>query len=417
MSQLNSRSSFVSPSGTGCGPDRAASPATGLDRQGGPQPPDEGAVAVIIAICLLLLFGAGAIAIDLGSGWETKRDLLVDTDAAAFAAAQVAVEKGCDTGEARAAAEEFLSSNLGSTVTLSVPDQFDCSGGKVKITFTDAAQQTLSGALGVEELNVLSSSTVEFRDAFGPLRPIGICNDLAPIKAALASPPGEDGVPLVVSMEKSWHSPGGCGGEGGYWGWLCFAGNCGDSEVRPWMRDGYTGSVDLGSDEVGKRNWDDAGRDEDCDPPAGQDTCTTSQGNVPNLNSQMGADLKSLVGEQFSILVTDKIYPASACATHPCVHPWGFAYVRLDALCRVGANVNNTTLVGASDAMPNEASCKAQGGSNGDIVFAFQLFGVSQDGEPSDFSPLPALFEQCGIDHDDGDVGSGDRCDGVFHAG
>ena len=78
---------------------------------------EDGATAVLVAICLLLLVGAGAIAIDLGSAWTTKRSLVVDTDSAALAGARVLADPGGDCAAAEVAAAEFLSANLGESVT------------------------------------------------------------------------------------------------------------------------------------------------------------------------------------------------------------------------------------------------------------------------------------------------------------
>lgn len=384
---------------------------------------EDGASAVIVAIALLLLFGAGAIAIDLGSMWETKRDLVIDTDAAALAAARLAAEEGC-TDDVRQESADFLSRNLGTTIDVddlapvctTTPDL--TTPYTVQISFTDQAQQTLSGAIGAEELNVFSSSTAEFNGlATGPLRPIAVCNDHAAIQSALSSPPPSEGLTFIVSMERTWKDPASCGDAGGFWYWMCFDSNCGQSDVNSYFEDGYPGAIDLGSADADKRDWDDPARDEDCDPPPTprQDVCYTAQGTVGNLaTSTEGQKITGLLNQTFSVLVIDKIYPASdpRCSTRPCVHPWGFAYVGLEAVCQRGNHEPQADVHGDATAL-SKKKCHEEGESNGDIVFAFRLFGVSTGGTPEAFVNFSdPRVELCGVDNDPGS--ETDRCDRAF---
>ena len=52
------------------------------------RPEERGAVAVIVAIMALLLFAAAAYAIDLGNLWQTRRNMVTASDAAALGAAE-----------------------------------------------------------------------------------------------------------------------------------------------------------------------------------------------------------------------------------------------------------------------------------------------------------------------------------------
>ena len=49
---------------------------------------ERGAVAVIVAILLIVLFGFAAFALDTGNAWQSRRHLVTATDAAALAAAR-----------------------------------------------------------------------------------------------------------------------------------------------------------------------------------------------------------------------------------------------------------------------------------------------------------------------------------------
>jgi hypothetical protein len=71
---------------------------------------EQGVIAVVVAVCIVALIGATVMAVDSGSAWKTKRDLITDTDAAALAAARMfamgfadpCTQTGRDVAEAEA---------------------------------------------------------------------------------------------------------------------------------------------------------------------------------------------------------------------------------------------------------------------------------------------------------------------------
>ncbi|HET6815601.1 MAG TPA: pilus assembly protein TadG-related protein [Mycobacteriales bacterium] len=69
---------------------------------------DHGAVAVIVAICAIVLFGVAAMAVDLGNGWSRKRSAQTDADFAALAGAAFLP----DTATAISKAYDYLNTNL-----------------------------------------------------------------------------------------------------------------------------------------------------------------------------------------------------------------------------------------------------------------------------------------------------------------
>lgn len=228
---------------------------------------DDGAVAVIVALCLLLLFGAGAIAIDLGSAWETKRDLVVDTDAAALAGARSLMDGDCE--DALETAEDFLEINAGlspGTVSLVDGTDFFCSelAGTVRVDLTDEAQMTLAGAIGTDQINVYSSTTAALTEvAGGPgLRPLAACLFDDDIQDWLAGSNPGNRYKFMLNGSPATD----CGGAPGNWGFACFdpsepindddgpsgcgnaAGNdvSGNKILAKMLRYGYSGTVDLG---------------------------------------------------------------------------------------------------------------------------------------------------------------------------
>ena len=207
-----------------------------------------------MAIALLLIFGAGAIAIDLGSAWETKRESVIDTDAAALAGAKAL--DGGDCTDAEAAAELFLASNTGQPSVDLTPDvDFVLQRGRRDRTgrLTAQAQQTLSGALG----RTPSTSTPRRRHRptegtpGGGLRPFSVCMTDPAVSAWIS-----DGAGAIhrLDVTKTWQNKAkdNCqGGAPGNWGYVCYqkgkhnAGACSTQTIIDLVLDGYDGTVDL----------------------------------------------------------------------------------------------------------------------------------------------------------------------------
>ena len=55
---------------------------------------ERGSVSVLLAVCMAVVIGAGAIVIDAGQIWSSRRELVTAADAAAFAAAAAYAEYG-----------------------------------------------------------------------------------------------------------------------------------------------------------------------------------------------------------------------------------------------------------------------------------------------------------------------------------
>jgi hypothetical protein len=261
---------------------------------------DRGAATVLVAITLVVLFGAAALSIDAGSLWHTRRDVITDTDAAALAAAGHLLEDGsqCDTAGAEAESDQYLGLNDAATV----PDTFsvsyyngDCTlgAGTVEVAAHKEAQLTFAPVLGVTTAPVKARSVAQYGalNTISGLRPIGICvanshiqewiaaggDPADPTYAALRGNPAEDhpiysaaGVVHRIYFEKEQEAA--CGDSDGNWGWLDFNGNDppnGSAALNDRLRYGYEGPVSLGGPASG---------DEDCQPVSGSDDCPGSPG-------------------------------------------------------------------------------------------------------------------------------------------
>ena len=253
---------------------------------------DDGAVAVVVALTLVVLLGFGALAIDLGSAWVTKRDLVTDLDAAALAGAQVLGEIGYSQCES---SDGPIRSAVNSVAGLNDPDtqitaiDIDCDLGTVQVTGSKESEIYLAAVLGQTELRPGGFSTAVVSLARGGVMPIAICNldpsvdlfdqyqagtlseedyfavrgsdsEFFPASNPALSPdeyyPDRvDGVVHRVNMQKVWKEGSACPDAGagpGNWGWLDLggkAGKGGEDSLYDHVANGYSGSpVTVGVD-------------------------------------------------------------------------------------------------------------------------------------------------------------------------
>ncbi|MDX1510286.1 MAG: Tad domain-containing protein [Nitriliruptorales bacterium] len=227
-----------------------------------------------MAITMLMIMGAGAIAVDGGMMWKERRDLVADVDSAALYGAEVAAENVCNTGggwttlidthPVYQAALEMLEDNQGSTpdATDFTVEQscFDLERGKVRVTFNGELTPFFASVYGFDELNVANQATVQFKPHQNGLRPLSMCvddgsaaNDIVN-ELWLKSPKGTK---LTTSLGKTWKSTdfglaNGCGSGGsGSWGWVCFDKNAPDNQCNAEALDdlmlkGWRHDIELG---------------------------------------------------------------------------------------------------------------------------------------------------------------------------
>jgi Flp pilus assembly protein TadG len=158
---------------------------------------ERGISAVTVAICLIAIFGAAVLSVDAGSLWNTRRNIITGTDAAALDAARY-FDQGygdpCSAGgqsSAEADAKTVLLKNNanalhdpsatpnGYEVTTAVP----CGTGgyipgKVRFDGRLPGTQAFSGIFGFNKLSAISSSTAAwgYLSSMNGLRPIAMCD-------------------------------------------------------------------------------------------------------------------------------------------------------------------------------------------------------------------------------------------------
>jgi hypothetical protein len=252
---------------------------------------EHGAVAVVVAICMLLFVAAAAIAIDLGSGWNTQRDLVIDTDAGSLAGARLLSDIGIDEC---APDHPAVLAEIDAVVGLNDPDtmvdevDIECheSFATVRVAGSKVAPHVFAPAVAnaFDNLDVAGTSTA----IVGPagfvqnLLPLGLCRDLAvvedwdplgdpldwyfPIQEYLAADNAEERAERAGPHEIEWLGGlgdligGDCLESVGNWGWLSFhqmtagTGTCGGDnldQLRAMICQGYGGGVQLEPDYCG----------------------------------------------------------------------------------------------------------------------------------------------------------------------
>lgn len=273
---------------------------------------ESGATAVAVVMSMFMIMAAGAVAVDGGMLWATKRDLVPATDSAALAAVSYLneLDEPLKTVECTAAAAEndvvgprvssvasvvtdYLTTNQGSAVALDDLEVHGCGTQiiEVEVTARQQAPQFLSQALGFAAWDVPSSSTAHVGPvSSGPgLAPIGFCYHAPELQTYLGNP--DPGVASISPVLYSGATPGpvyrlwlsgplassDCGDTlPGNWGWTTFDDNSpGASTLRDWIIDGYQEIVDLGAPTniapAGSTFADLVDPDEECAPSEDND--------------------------------------------------------------------------------------------------------------------------------------------------
>jgi hypothetical protein len=210
---------------------------------------ERGAAAITVGLTLVVLFGSGALAVDLGDLWQSRRHLVTATDAAALAAAQSEAlgEDGCQGVD-----DDFVADNYPeASVTDCVVQEAGSSRGTVTVDAKAPVETHFAGILGVNELGVNASTTAAWFEPDGAysLRPFGLCKDHPAVASWLSSPRGIS-APTIVRYSKD--SPDACGDAPGNWGIFDFDGGANSTgEIRQWTENGFDGLVRIGDEVLG----------------------------------------------------------------------------------------------------------------------------------------------------------------------
>ncbi len=202
---------------------------------------ERGITLPLVAIAIVVLMGAASLALDIGNGWLTRRDLIIATDSAALAAAQEYASGDLATFEdCSSIASTYMTKNGGAA-------SFSCTpyDGFVTVTATDDVQTWFASVIGRGDYTVNSTTSA----AWGPpeavtgLRPIGLCYEgSAALQAIVNSPPAPGtSVMLTIDYDKDQPNACGAGATPGNWGVLDFDG--GGNTFKDLILYGYEGEV------------------------------------------------------------------------------------------------------------------------------------------------------------------------------
>src|SRR4051812_15720106 len=218
------------------------------------RPDERGAVAVIVAVMALLLFAAAAYAIDLGNLWQTRRNMVTASDAAALGAASKFAlgNDGCAND-----APNLLKANRSdAALDVCAPSTTDTKDGYVTVKGHTTAEFGFAGLFGIQNHVVSSTTTARWGIASGAvgLRPIALCITATPqLGQWLNLPNGPTGpttTPITIILNNS--QPDSCkdsgGNVAGNWGLAFGTGNNANSDTVTWLNDGYPTQVNVGDD-------------------------------------------------------------------------------------------------------------------------------------------------------------------------
>jgi hypothetical protein len=255
----------------------------------GRQAGEDGAVAVIVAIMLVVFVGMAAVAIDLGSGWSSKRDLVADLDAAALAGAQMIHTigtTGCQTDPQPVIDEVAGVAGLNGVTVDEGDIDVDCDARTVEVRGSKEAISVFASAMGSDGVTAGGFSQATADTFQGGLMPIALCQGDPAIElfrdylngelseqeylayrdeddeffptSATDDPPGAyygGATPRAATlvhrlhMDKVWKNANECPDPDkgpGNWGWLNFGEKGGANKLRDLIREGYDGPVEVG---------------------------------------------------------------------------------------------------------------------------------------------------------------------------
>lgn len=157
---------------------------------------DRGAVAVLVALLAVALFGFGAIVIDVGALYAERRELQTGADAGSLAIAQDCAAENCDAASAAAASAKYADANAkdaSAGIGLLCSNAPQLLGG-TQVTTCAAPAGLPSGARFVTVGTITRNTTASHQDRVAPV---------------LSGVLGYDGVPVGARSTAVWGGPGG----------------------------------------------------------------------------------------------------------------------------------------------------------------------------------------------------------------
>lgn len=228
-----------------------------MSRPRRPQRPERsnesGAVAIMVAICCLMLLSVMAFVTDFGAAYTNKQRIQNGVDAAVLAVAQqialtapgtsTCAQMAAMSATMRPVAEKYLADNAPEAAMPAGTEGFELSCGSkgliVKVVARQNSPVYFGQVMGFDDIPIgqAAKSAVAPAGSIIGLRPFAICQaDANKLKA-------QPGVSYNVSVD---NADLGCLSAAGNWGVMDFDGGsnpAGDTEK--WVRDGYDGPISV----------------------------------------------------------------------------------------------------------------------------------------------------------------------------
>jgi hypothetical protein len=317
------------------------------------QTDERGIALIFVAICLVVLCGSAAIAIDLGNGWVTRRNLVTATDAAALAAAQ---EFALGGDGCAATDDQYVLANNPSAINIDCTVTGSPAGGTVTVYAEDNVNTWFAAVIGQGDYLASSATTVRWGGAQGMegLRPIGLCaksnglgqwvaNPVEPleVKVMFSNP---DGQPDLCSQgtKNGNNVP-------GNWGLIDFDTPRGN-DSKDWVANGYPGTVYAGT--PGRTCLQEP---EYCYPP--------QTGEL----TQVRRELEGLIGRDIVVPIID--YSVDRGGNTTAFHVIGFANVVILDVGLTGADKDRYITIRFESVLADGDCCSVGGGpSNVSVI-------------------------------------------------
>jgi Flp pilus assembly protein TadG len=216
---------------------------------------ERGAVAIIVAVCAIVLFGFAAYAIDAGNLWATRRSMVTATDASALAsAADFSVGlNGCSSSAATLVSLNQADATMDSCT---VAGSTATDAGHTTVRASKNVEYTFAGVFGLTSKQVDSATTAEWGipSSVSGLRPFGLClHANAALQSWLNLPAGPTGTSGTIRITYGKSQPDACGTTvPGNWGVQDFDGGANsNADTKDWTRNGYPGTVSVGQNVPG----------------------------------------------------------------------------------------------------------------------------------------------------------------------
>lgn len=384
---------------------------------------DDGAVAVMVGVLVVLLFGMAVFATDYGMAYGRKRQLQTASDGAALAAAKTFANaatpgQSCATvantagAAARTTAVTYATLNWPSGSTLatgSAPSGWSGDAGvayrcnpqgslEVQVTTKNTSPAIFGGVFGASgfDLSRTAVAAMGAPSAVQGLRPFAVCASAA--DALLAQDLLTPGAAQLVPITKTFGSGGSggsigngngnggggngntdCGGAAGNWGTVDFDGGsnpAGDTAL--WTDVGYPLIVDLGSTLSILLDGDPGF------PSTSSGNCSTNDGCQHTVN--LAGALDDILGQQSVLPVYDQM---SGSGQNAKLRVIGFLGVRV-----CGWKIGNSSgtipdpVYGGTSCYDNSAAVRLPSGNNSDDALQVRV---------TNFVPVGQLSSFCGL--------------------